>query len=176
MLISTSRRPGHRTRILCRELTRVLPNAIYVPRGAKTINKLASFASSLGHDRVMVVNSLAGQPRELRFLAVAKGWRWLDARVELGEIRLQRDLGQKTKLEGTKFYAEGQKARNLTNFLSELLGLPIVNELPNVGGIILITSDDELQLQFQLRPSSDAIGPVLQIASFGRLRGQSGAS
>ena len=175
MLISTSRRPGHRTRILCRELTQVLPNATYVPRGAKTISKLASLASSLGHDRVMVVNSLARRPSELRFLAVAKGWRWLDARVELGEVKLQRDLGQKTKLEGTKFYAEGQKARNLANFLGEILGLSILNKLPNAGGIVLIASDDELQLRFQLRPSSEAIGPVLQIESFGRLLGESGA-
>lgn len=175
MLISTSRRPGHRTRILCRELTRVLPNATYVPRGAKTISKLASLASSLGHDRVMVVNSLAGRPRELRFLAVVQGWRWLDARVELGEIKLQRDLGQKAKLEGTKLHAESQKARNLANFLSELLNLPILGELPNAGGVVLITSDDELQLQFQLRPNSEAIGPVLQIASFGRLHGESEA-
>lgn len=171
MLISTSRRPGHRTRILCRELTRVIPNATYVPRGAKTISKLASLASSLGHNRVMVVNSFAGQPRELRFLAVAKGWRYLDARVELSEVKLQRDFGQKVKLNGTKFYAEGKKAWNLANFFGELLGLPILNELPKTGGIALITSDDKLQLQFQLRPSSDAIGPVLQIASYGRLRG-----
>lgn len=175
MLISTSRRPGHRTRILCRELTRVFPNAAYVPRGAKTISKLASLASSLGHDRVMIVNSLAGRPKELRFLAVAQGWRWLDARVELGEVKLQRDLGQKAKLEGTKFYAEGRKARNLANFLGEALGLPILSELPNAEGVVLITSNDELQLQFQLAPSPEAIGPVLQIASFGRLRGESGA-
>ncbi len=175
MLISTSRRPGHRTRILCRELTRVLPNATYVPRGAKTISKLASLASSLGYNHVMVVNSLAGRPKELRFLAVAQGWRWLEARVELGEVKLQRDLGQKAKLEGIKFYAEGRKARNLANFIGGLLGLPILGELPNTGGVVLITSDDKLQLQFQLRPSPDAIGPVLQIASFGRLRGESGA-
>jgi len=123
----------------------------------------------------MVVNSIAGRPGELRFLAVAQGWRWLDARVELGEVKLQRDLGQKAKLEGTKFYAESQKARNFANFLGELLSLPILGELPNAGGIILITSDDELQLQFQIRPSSEAIGPVLKIASFGRLRGESGA-
>lgn len=175
MLISTSRRPGHRTRILCRELTRVLPNAAYVPRGAKTIIKLTSLARSLGHDRVMVVNSLAGRPKELRFLAVGQGWRWLDGRVELGDVKLQRDLEQKTKLEGAKFYAKSRKARNLANFLGELLGLPILNKLPNAGGIVLITSDDELQLRFQLRPSSEAIGPVLQIESFGRLRGESGA-
>ncbi len=175
MLISTSRRPGHRTRILCRELARVLPNVIYVPRGAKTINKLASLANSLGHDRVMVVNSLAGRPRELRFLAATEGWRWLDAWVELGEVKLQRDLGQKAKLEGARFYAEGKQARDLANFLGELLGLPISGELPNTGAVALITFDDEIQLQFQLRPSSEAVGPMLRIASFGRLHGEGGA-
>ena len=175
MLISTSRRPGHRTRILCRELIRVLPNAAYVPRGAKTISKLASLASSLGHDRVMIVNSLAGRPKELRFLAVAQDCRWLDAWVELGEVKLQRDLGQKVKLEGTKFYAEGRNARDLANFIVELFGLPILGELPNAGGVSMITSNDKLQLQFQLKPGPDVIGPVLQIASFGRLYGESGA-
>jgi len=123
----------------------------------------------------MIVNSLAGRPKELRFLAVAQGCRWLDAWVELGEVKLQRDLGQKAKLEGTKFYAEGRKARDFTIFLDELLGLPILSELPNAGGVVLITSDDKLQLQFQLRPSPEAIGPVLLIASFGRLCGESGA-
>ncbi len=175
MLISTSRRPGHRTRILCRELARVLPNVTYVPRGVKMINKLASLASSLGHDRVMIVNSLAGRPGELRFLVATEGWRWLDAWVELGEVKLQRELGRKAKLEGTRFYAEGERARDLANFLGELLGLPILDELPNTGAVALITSDDELQLQFQLQPSSEAIGPVLRIASFGRLYGEGGA-
>ena len=172
MLISTSRRPTHRTRILCRDLARVLPDARYVPRGAKTINKLATLAGSLGHNRVMVVSSIGKRPMELRFLAVINGWRWIDARVELGEVKLQRDLGQKVKLEGVKIYAEGQKAQNLANFLGELLSLSISSELPNTDAVAVITSDNQLKLQFQLRPSSEAIGPVLQITSFGRLRGE----
>ncbi len=171
MLITSSRRPGHRTRILCRELARVL-NVKYVPRGAKTIKKLAALATSLGHDRVMVVNSIGGRPKELRFLGAAEGWRWLDARVELGEVKLQRDLGQKVKLEGAKIYAEGREARGLANFLGELLGLPISGELPNTGAVALITFDDGLKLQFQARPSSEVVGPVLRITGFGRLHGK----
>ncbi len=172
MLISTSRKSTHRTRILCRELARVLPDAKYVPRGAKTINKIASFAGSLGHNRVMVVSNLGGGPIELRFLDVANGWRWLDAWVELGGVKLQRDLGQKVKLERVKVYAEEQKVRNLANFLGELLGLTISSELPNTGAVVVITSDNQLKLQFQLRPSSEVIGPVLQITSFGRSCGE----
>jgi len=140
--------------------------------GRKTINKLASLAGSLGHNRVMIVSSLGERPIELRFLAVTNGWRWLDVWVELGEIKLQRDLGQKVKLERVRVYAEGQKAQNLANFLGELLGLPISSELPNTGAVVVITSDNQLKLQFQLRPSSEAVGPVLQITSFGRSNGK----
>ena len=133
---------------------------------------LASLAKSLGHTRVLIVNSLAGQPKELRFLDVTDGWQWLDARVELGEVKLQRDLGQKVELEGVKIYAEGQRAQNLANFLGESSGLPIADKLPGTGAVALITSDDDLKLQFQLRPSSETVGPVLRITSFGRLHGE----
>ncbi len=172
MLISTSRKSTQCTRILCRELARVLPDAKYVPRGTKTINKIASLAASLGYNRVMVVSNLGGGPIELRFLDVGNGWRWLDAWVELGEVKLQRDLGQKIKLEKVKVYAEEQKARNLANFLGELLGLTVSSELPNTGAVVLITSNNQLRLQLQLRPSPEVIGPVLQIMSFGRSRGK----
>jgi len=120
----------------------------------------------------MVVSSFGEGPIELRFLAVTNGWRWLDARVELGEIKLQRDLGQKVKLERVRVYAEGQKAQNFANFLGELLGLPTSSELPDTGAVVVITSDNQFKLQFQLRPSSEVIGPVLQITSFGRSRGE----
>jgi hypothetical protein len=122
----------------------------------------------------MVVNSLAGRPRELRFLTVTEGWRWLDARVELGEVKLQRNLGQKVKLEETKVYAEGERARDFANFLCGLLDLPILGELPKSGAVALITSDDELRLQFQLMPNSDVVGPVLRIEGFRRLHGGGG--
>ncbi len=171
MLITSSKRPGHRTKLLCRELARVLPRCKYVPRGAKTIKKLASLAASLGHTRVVLVNSLAGQPHELRFLDVAAGWRWLDARVELGEVKLQRELGQKIGLEGTTVYAEGERAMEFANFLEELVDLSVGEGLPRAGGVTLITSNSELKLYFQVRPNPEMIGPVLQIASFGCLRG-----
>jgi rRNA maturation protein Rpf1 len=146
-----------------------------VPRGAKTVKALASLAKSLGHTRVLIVNSLAGQPKELRFLDVAEGWQWLDARIELGEVKLQRDLGQKVKLEMVKIYAEGQHAQNLANFLGGSSGLPIVDKLSGTGAVARITSDDDLKLQFHLRPNSETVGPVLRITSFGWLHGEGGA-
>lgn len=171
-MITTSRRPEHRARILCRELARVIPNARYVPRGAKRVEQLASIAGSLGHARVVMVNSIAGRPKELRFLDVGKGWRWLDARVELGEVKLQRDLGQLVKLEGTRLYAEGKRAREFADFIGELFGVSPTDRLPKSGAVALVTSDAKLKLQFQLRPSSEVVGPVIQITGYGRSRGE----
>lgn len=167
MLITTSRRPEHRTRLLCRELVRVLPDAKYVPRGVKTIGDLASLARSVGHDRVMIVNSLAGRPFELRFLDAARGWRWLDASIKLREVKLQRELGQKIKLATTGILVRGSTmAREFAKSLGELFNLSISGEPPSSGGIALVTDEDGLQLQFQVRPSSEVIGPVLLISSF----------
>lgn len=169
MIITTSRRPSHLARILCRELVRVIPKSRYVPRGVKTVEEVASIARELGHDRVMIVNSVSGKPRELRFLEVGQRWRWENAKVEIGEVKLQRDLGQRNKLEDTKIYAQGAKALEFAEWFGKLLGFKCLDKLPASGGIALIISNDGLKLQFQVMPSSEAVGPVLQITGFGRL-------
>lgn len=169
MIITTSRRPSHLARILCRELVRVIPKSRYVPRGAKTIEEVASIARELGHDRAMMINSISGKPMELRFLEVGQRWRWENARVEIGEVKLQRDLGLRNKLEDTKIYAQGAKALEFAGWVGKLLGIKCIDKLPASGGVALITSEDGLKLQFQVMPSSKKVGPVLQITSLGRL-------
>lgn len=114
----------------------------------------------------MLVNSVKGFPRELRFLEIGKGWRWVDARVRLGEIELQRELGQKVRLKGTRIYAEGKRASEFANFLGKLLGLSVLKELPETGGVMLITSNDCLTLRFQQGSDSKVIGPLLKIDNF----------
>jgi len=146
---------------------RVLPNAKYVPRGVKTIGDLASLARSLGHDCVMIVNRLAGRSFELRFLDVARGWRWLGASIKLREVKLQRELGQKIKLATTGILVRGSTmAREFAKSLGELLNLPISSEPPSSGGTALVTDENGLQLQFRVGSSSEVIGPVLLISSF----------
>lgn len=172
MLITTSRRPGHRARILCRELARVLSNVTYTPRGAKTVRNLVSLASSLGHSRVVVINSIADDPREMRFFDAVAGLRWLNARIEFGGVKLQRDLGQKIKLAEVRIFAEGKRAWEFADFLGKLLNLPISREPPGSGAVALITEDEGLKLQFQAKLGSEIVGPVLEIASFGEFFGE----
>lgn len=148
-------------------MARVLPNAEYLPRGSKSIRKLATLASSRGHELIMIINGFAGQPRELCFLNAAAGWQWLDARIELREVKLQRDLGSKVRLEDVKVAAGDQaKARDFALFIGRLWGLPIIEE-PSAGSIAFVEDDEQLRLQFYSDSRAEPVGPILYIARFG---------
>lgn len=167
MLITTSRRPCHRARLLGRELERVLPNSEYTPRGIKSIRKLSSLANSLNHKLITIIDSCIGQPTGLRFLDVAAGWRWLDARIELGEVKLQKDLGQKARLTDVKIVASGQdRARRFARLISELWGLPLIEELPSSGSVAMVNDDEELRIQFHADPGAEPVGPILYVKHF----------
>ena len=169
MIITTSRRPDHRTRILCRELTWVIPNSRYLPRGTKTVEGLSSIARESGHNRIMLVGSAGGGPTELRFLDVGENWRWVNARVKLGEVKLQREGGRRIKLKGLKICGEGPKALGFAAWFGQLLGLDASERPPASGGVALVTSEDGLKLQFLIKDNSEAVGPVLQVLGFGNL-------
>ena len=168
-MITTSRRPSHLARILCRELVRVIPRSRYVPRGTKTIEDVVSVVRELGHDRVMVVDSVSGKPKEIRFLEVDQNWRWADAMVELGEVKIQLDLQRRTNPEDSKIYADGARALEFAEWVGKFLGIGRSEELPESGGVILITSEGGLKIQFKVMPGSETVGPVLQITAYGSL-------
>jgi hypothetical protein len=116
---------------------------------------------------VMIINGCAGQPKELRFLDVSIGWRWLDARIELGEVKLQRDLGQKFRLKDVKVVASGQnRARNFARLIGKLWDLQITEELPGAGSIAIVEDGGDLRVEFHAEPSSEPIGPILHIKYF----------
>ena len=167
MLITTSRRPCHRARLLGRELARVLPNAEYIPRGVKSVRKLASLANARNHKLVMVIESRTNQPQELRFLNTTTGWRWLNARIKLGEVKLQKDLGQKVRLEDVKIATSGRdRARNFAHLVSELWNLQFTEELPSAEGVAVVADNEELRVQFHADPSVGPVGPILHITRF----------
>jgi len=159
MLIVTSRHPCHRARILARELARVLPNAEYVPRGVKSVKKLSSLAISHGHNTIMIVDSVAEQPKFLRFLEVDDGWRWLDVQIELSDVELQKDFGQKTRLLGAKIVVESSEAKRLANLLEKLWGLKQVKAAGT--GAFMFVNKDKIEFRASLAAT---IWPVLHIS------------
>lgn len=173
MLITTSRRPCHRARLLGRELERVLPNAKYTPRGVKSIRKLTSLANSLNHRLIMIIDSYANQPSELLFLDATVGWRWLGARIELGDIKLQRDLGQKARLTDVNITASNQdKARSFARLIGKIWGLPYSEE-PCGGSAAFVDNDRELRVQFHTDIGTAPVGPILYVKNFEGFNGES---
>lgn len=168
-MISTSRRPCHRSRLLGREFSRVLPNSIYVPRGTKPLRELIVLAKAGKHGTVTLINSLANEPRELAFLKVDGSWRWLDQKIELKKVTLQADIGQKVRLSGVRLIPMGSaEALRTAGLLSEAWRLPVG---PASGGAeVLISDDGGLKIQFQRGP--EIVGPILHISKLRRLRGE----
>jgi len=171
MLITTSRRPCHLTRILSRELARVLPRSVYIPRGAKTIEKITSLARELGQNRVIIVNSTLDKPGEVRFLEVGEVWRWADASVRLGEVKVPRRAVRGSDINVVKIFAVGAEALEFAEWVEKFLGLGRSDVLPDSGLVIFITSRDGLKIQFRIMPGAQVVGPELAIASFGNLSG-----
>lgn len=131
------------------------------------MRKLASLANARNHKLVMIIESHTNQPQELRFLDAATGWRWLDAKIKLGEVKLQKDLGQKVRLVDVKIMASGQnRARDFARLVSELWDLQFTKELPGTGSVAVVEDDEELRVQFYTDPSAGPVGPILHITHF----------
>ncbi len=85
MIITTSRRPSTRTRLVCKELQGVIPLSTYVLRGKKGMRDLISLSAERGADRIVIVNST--EPVSFIFYAE---WEFLG---ELqGSVTLRREL------------------------------------------------------------------------------------
>jgi rRNA maturation protein Rpf1 len=131
------------------------------------VRKIASLANARDHKLVMIIESHANQPQELRFLDAATGWRWLNARIELGGVKLQKDLSQKVRLVDVKIVASGKnKARNFARLVSELWDLQFTEELPSAGNVAVVEDDGELQVQFHADPGAEPVGPILHVRHF----------
>jgi len=171
MLITTSRRPSRLARVLCRELVQVLPGSRYVPRGVKTVEDVAIVARKFGHDRAMILESASGKPREIRFLEIGQNWRWADAVMELGEVKLHPAARRKGKIGDVSMYADGSMAIEFAEWFGGLLGVGRSDEMPKSGGVVLITSDAGLSIHFKRMPGSEAVGPEIKVVAFGNLFG-----
>jgi len=95
-LVTTSRRPSHKVRIIGRELAAVLPHAEYVTRGKKSVEETAYLAYTLGSSKLIIIGVSHGGPGSLSVLRTGKDWDWI-ARHPIVGASLYRELA-KTKL------------------------------------------------------------------------------
>lgn len=95
MVITTSRRTSRKTRAFIRDLSHVIPGSKRVNRGKKSVEDLRNLALAEGLRRVLIVETLRGNPSILRFLsALPTGLEYLPVLVMRG-VSLRRELSSK---------------------------------------------------------------------------------
>jgi rRNA maturation protein Rpf1 len=165
MFITTSKRPSHRSRILGRELADVIFKSEYLPRGTKTVEQLVVLAEP-NHQKIIVINSTSDQPKELAFIEIDRGWRWSNFRILLDRVELQRDLGQRVKLDVAGVSAEDKEATEFTEILGSLMGLQVVKQAKNRATAI-ITSGEKPMIQFWT--GKNKVGPKIYVGAVEKL-------
>jgi len=169
MLITTSRRPGRLSKVFCRNLSRVVPGSFYLPRGLKTIEEVATAARGLQQSKVIFVESFLGGSRVLRFLEVNNGWRWANVIFEIRDVNVRRDSGKKSKLKTLKIRADGKTTLEFAEWFGKILGVEISEKSLDFGGVVVVTSEGGLRVQFKIMPGSVPIGPSFLVVAFGDL-------
>lgn len=120
ILLTTSRKPSKRTRRFARELSYVLPYALYIPRGKSSIEDLIRRAEERGFHRIIIIGETKGNPSIFRVLVREKGWRWL-AQAYITSVSLYVDMG----LKPVRVVADGLTLRTdrFGRFLRDVFGV-----------------------------------------------------
>ncbi len=92
ILITTSRKPGRRTRSFCKDLQRALPGSKYVNRGKGSVWDIVERALSQGFFRVLIVGETKGNPSIIRSIEVGREPRW-GIQVYISGVKLCREIG-----------------------------------------------------------------------------------
>ncbi len=93
ILITTSRKPGRRTRSFAKDLQKALPQSKYVNRGKGNIYSIAERAEREGYTRILIVGETKGNPSIIRVVQLYPP-RW-DIQIYISLIKLCREVGCK---------------------------------------------------------------------------------
>ncbi len=107
--ITTSRKPGRRTRSLARDFERILPHSFYRTRGKSNLDSVIEHARSKGYRRVMVLKEYKGNPGRIDFIDVRPDtWGWIPVSLRVLGVKLQREFGEKIKNTDDTIFVEDE--------------------------------------------------------------------
>jgi len=172
MLITTSRRPTRRVRTLAKDLNRVIPNSIRVNRGKMNLLQVLTYASRLGLDHVMVINTWKGNPGKITFFKIeGQSYETIPPLIYLKGVSLFREVTrEKVKKRATNLYlhVNSKLDKKYLEGLADVFHSNIVKDFdftPPVDSILKIDKYDELyELKFFSKVGGKLciIGPILR--------------
>ncbi|RLE81997.1 MAG: hypothetical protein DRJ52_02930, partial [Thermoprotei archaeon] len=130
ILITSSRRPNPRLRTFCKDLARVLPDAIKVNRGKMSIEEVALKAYQLKIDHVVIVGKgRGGNPGRLIFIKVYEDrYEVLPLIIGIHGVTLIREIPEASipTTVKTAVIAIKSECLKVGESLSDSLGLPFI--------------------------------------------------
>ena len=174
ILLTTSRRPTRRTRTLCQDFARSIPNVVRINRGKLSLDGIAERALELNADRVIVVDRWKGGPGKIKlFLTEPTGLSPVPPLMHVAGIRLQREFEAETKpvrsLVVTTAQENSPEAMKVAEHLSNFLNFPMssINETASkyqASMHVSHNSSGRIQITFMLLPQMVEIGPRITIS------------
>jgi hypothetical protein len=156
ILITTSRKPGRKTRTFSRDLQRALPDSVYINRGKGSIEDVVELALARGYTRILIVGETKGNPSIIRTLELDGRPRW-GIEIYITPIKLCRELPC-TENEGDYIKVESESYEDV---LKKVFGYPIEEGEP----VILQEDKSIVEFLYEGQP----VGPVFRIRGWNRI-------
>jgi len=144
ILITTSRRPSARTRSLCNDLAKMIPDSTRINRGKMNNEGLLALASAKGARTLVVIDSYMGDPSAISFTSIQRDHHGgASLRLRITGVRLRRELVSDTQIYRTKklIVLKGEGGTGVEPFTKLLAGFL-------EGNLIETTDDGKLRGQF----------------------------
>jgi len=176
ILVTTAHSPSQRTRTFVKDLVSVLPNAEKITRGKMSKEVLASIATDMGAERLLIIREKNGNPASIEVYKVEDVELIPLGKIVIRGISLSSEVGRrsygvsKVCLNATPLTEEDEKViRNL----KEMLGLEECED----GDLVAVLEKDErgYTLYFVPPDSKLKVGPVVRLKSV-EFEGESGDS
>jgi rRNA maturation protein Rpf1 len=87
LLVTTSRKPCRNNRVFARNLSNLVPGAVYEPRGKKSIDDLIGTARHKGLRRITIITDMKGNPGRMEFIQLdRRDWSWCETILRIKSI------------------------------------------------------------------------------------------
>ncbi|MEM2047570.1 MAG: hypothetical protein QXZ06_06800 [Candidatus Jordarchaeales archaeon] len=162
ILITTSRRPTRRGRSFCKDLAQVIPGAVKINRGKKSVYEVLAEAVQRGLPYVLIVETWKGNPGSMLFYrASATDVKKPLAIFRVKGVKLQREIRKDGKIgKVERVVIESKEQTELTKFLSKIFEVSRDDEENKVVSITISSSGEEFIMDFKI--GGEEVGPRIK--------------
>ncbi|MEM2109846.1 MAG: hypothetical protein QW327_05100 [Candidatus Odinarchaeota archaeon] len=172
-LITTSRHPAIKARVLIKDLSHLLPNCLRINRGKASLSALVMKALQNSKHTIIIVDSKKSIPDSLHILQIGVNARILnDFRILITGFEEKTSVSSLRAPEtAPRYYLIDENLPNQVidkiSEISKSLGLNKIDnaQLNNISGVVFYfkLENNTVTLKFYLAPSMDELGPRLKI-------------